>query len=322
MAQGQFPWTRLNKKMKSARRQAFAARKNKKGKKSFPILKFLIPLFLILAFYLFLKLSTNVWNGKDKISLVYQEAGGDVGVTVLDPVLSEVTTLIIPGDTQVDVARNYGTLRIKNVWQLGVNEKIGGSLLAETVTQNFLFPIFLWSSKSPGLDSGSFPNALNFIFLPRQTNISFGDRVQMGLFSLKVQDLEKTVINLGKSKFLEKRILNDGQSGYILEGPVSQRLTIYFSDNLIGDKNIKVNIIDLTGTPGISEKLGEILQVIGGKVVSIDKRAIAEETDCTLTGNNSEAVKKVANLFSCEIGRTKTSFDLDIKIGKKFAERF
>ncbi len=308
--------------MKSARRQAFTARKNKKGKKSFPILKLLIPVFLIAAIFLFLRLTTRIWNGKDKVSLVYKEEGGGIGVTVLDPILSEVTTLIIPGDTQVDVARNYGTLRIKNVWQLGVNEKIGGRLLTETVTQNFLFPVFLWSSKPPGLDRGSFPNAMNFIFLPGQTNISFGDRVRMGLFSLKVQDLGKTVIDLGKSKFLEKRVLDDGQTGYILEGPVSQRLTIYFSDNLIGDKNIKVNITDLTGTPGISEKLGEILQVIGGKVVSIDKKAASEEADCTITGNNSEAVKKIANLFSCGVGRTETSFDLDIKIGRKFAERF
>lgn len=308
--------------MKSARRAAFAARKNKKDKRSFPIFKFLIPLLMIAVFYLFLKANTHVWNGKDKTSLVYNDKNGEVGVIVLDPALSEVTTLIIPGDTQVDVARNYGTFRIKNVWQLGVNEKIGGSLLAETVTQNFLFPVFLWENKNPGLGNGNAKDILSFMFFPGQTNIALGDRVRMGLFSLKVQDLGRSAIDLGKSQFLNKKILDDGEIGYVLTGTVSQRLTIYFSDNETGDKSIKVNITDATGSPGISEKLGEILQVIGGKVVSIDRKSVAEDSDCIVTGLNSDVVKKVANLFSCKIGTVETSFDLDISIGKEFAKRF
>jgi DNA-binding transcriptional regulator of glucitol operon len=315
--------------MKSARRQAYAARKqahavrkNKKEKKGFSFVKFLIPLLLVFAFYLFLKITTQLWNGKDKISLVYKETNGDVQVTVLDPLLSEITTIVIPGDTQVEVARNYGTIRIKNVWQLGVNENIDGDLLAETVTQNFLFPVFLWSEKPPGWGSGNLTEILNFIFLPGSTNISFGDRLQAGLFVLRIQEIGKSVIDLGKSRFLDKGALEDGQAGYVLTGPISQRLTIYFTDNVIGDKNIKVNITDATGSAGISEKLGEILQVIGGKVVSIEKKSISEDTDCVVTGGSVEAVKKISNLFSCKVGNSKTSFDLDIEIGKKFAERF
>lgn len=308
--------------MKSARRQAIADRKKKKEKHSFPLFKFLIPIVLAAVLYLFLGLNTHVWNGKDKVSLVFREDAGNIGVTVLDPVLSEVTTLIIPGDTQVDIARNYGTFRIKNVWQLGVNEKIGGSLLAETVTQNFLFPIFLWNSKSPGLDEGEAGRILNFIFLPGQTNISFGDRLRMGFFAMGVQDLGRSKIDLGKSQFLDKKKLNDGEPGYVISGPVSQRLTVYFSDNEIGDQNIKVNITDATGTSGISEKLGEILQVIGGKVVSIDKKSVSEDSDCIVTGLNREAVKKISNLFSCKVGDQKTSFDLDIRVGREFAKRF
>ena len=315
--------------MKSARRQAYrarkqahTARKSNKDKKGFSFVKLLIPLVLLLVCYLFLKGTTRLWNGKDKVSLVYKGEGGDIEVTVLDPVLSEVTTIVIPGDTQVEVARNYGTFRIKNVWQLGVNEKIKGDLLAETVTQNFLFPVFLWSEKPPGWGSGNLANILNFIFLPGSTNISFGDRLQAGLFVIRVQEIGKSVIDLGKSRFLDKGTLEDGQAGYVLTGPISQRLTIYFTDNVIGDKNIKVKITDATGSPGISEKLGEVLQVIGGKVVSIEKKTVSEDIDCVVTGVSQEAVKKISNLFSCKIGSGETSFDLDIEIGKRFAERF
>ena len=308
--------------MKSARRQARADRKRKTEKKSFPFAKFLIPVILIAAAFLFVKINTHIWNGKDKVSVVYKEGSGDIGVIVLDPVLSEVTTLTIPGDTQVDVAREYGTFRIKNVWQLGVNEKIGGSLLAETVTQNFLFPVFLWAGKPSGLDDGDTAKILNFIFFPGTTNISLGDRLQLGLFSMKIQDMGRSRIDLGKSQFLDKKVLEDGEKGYVLVGPISQRLTIYFSDNEVGEANIKVNITDATGTAGVAEKLGEILQVIGGKVVSIDKKSAAEDSDCIITGTNSMAVKKIANLFSCKAENDKTSFDLDIRIGREFAKRF
>lgn len=308
--------------MKSARRQAFVARKNKKERKKYPFFRFLIPIFLIAASFVFLKVNTSVWNGKDKVSVVYKMDGGDIAVTVLDPDLAESTVLIIPGDTQVNVARNYGTFRIKNVWQLGVDEKVGGQLLAETVTRNFLFPVFLWTSKPPGLDSGNPLEIINFILFSGETNISVGDRVHMGLFAMKVSDFGRSSINLGESRFLGKEKLNDGESGYVLTGTISQRLTAYFSDNEIGEGSIKVNISDLTGKPGVSEKLGEILQVIGGKVVSIDKKAASQDIDCTATGKNSEIIKKVANLFSCEIKRGESTFDLDIEIGKKFAERF
>jgi hypothetical protein len=308
--------------MKSVRRMAYTARKNKKRKKNFNFLKFLIPAGIIAALFLFVKLNTHVWDSKDKVSVVFKGENGDVGVTVLDPVLSEVTTLVIPADTQVDVARSYGTLRIKNVWQLGLNEKIGGRLLAETVTQNFLFPVFLWDETSPGFDKGSVAGVLHFIFFPGQTNISFGDRVRMGIFTLGVQDLGRSVIDLGKSQFLSKRILADGQPGYELTGPVSQRLTVYFSDNEIGNQNIKVNITDATGAPGVSEKMGEILQVIGGKVVSIDRKTTSDSTDCVISGESPPAVKKIANLFSCKVASTKTAFDVDIKIGSAFAKRF
>lgn len=308
--------------MKSARRAAFAARKNKKENTGYPFLKILIPLFIIVFFYVFLKINTRVWNGKDKVSVVYKNGGGDVAVTVLDPILSESTTLIIPGDTEVEVARNYGTFRIKNVWQLGIDEKINGKLLAETVTKNFLFPVFFWTSNPPGLGDGNLSEIINFILCPGQTNISIGDRIHLGLFAMKVPDLGRSTINLGESKFLDKKKLDDGLTGFVISGTISQRLTAYFSDNEIGGGGVKVNITDATGRSGVSEKLGEILQVIGGKVVSIDKRSNSEDSDCVITGKNLDTVKKISNLFSCKIGKGETTFDLDIKIGKKFAERF
>lgn len=282
----------------------------------------IIPVVLILAF-VFLKISTKYWNGKDKFVYAYRMTSGDIAISVNDPTLMEETTLIIPGDTQVDVARSYGTFRIKNVWQLSMNEHLGGSLIAGTLTKDFLFPVFLWAdSDSESLKNSDFPGIFKFIFSPSKTNIPFGDRFWSGMFALQVKSIDKTEINLGTSKFLQKATLNDGMPGYILNGQVSGRLTSYFSDNDFSDGNIKVGIIDSTGVFGVADTVGEVIQVLGGKVVSIDKQPMATNTDCVANGKDPKIVTKVMNLLGCKKSGEKTSFELEIDLGNNFAKRF
>ena len=281
----------------------------------------LVPLFFIIVF-LFLKLTTKYWNGSDKVSYVTKEDSGDVVVTVLDPKLSEVTSLVIPGDTQVEVAGNYGSLRIKNVWQLGLNEK-KEYLLAATITKSFHFPVFLWTgSSAQKLRDANLPGIIDFIFSPGRTNIPLGDRVRIGFFFFQVKSIDKTEINLGESKFLRKTKLNDGEVGYLLNGPVSERLSVYFSDNDFADGNLKVGIVDAAGTPGVGESVGVVIQVLGGKVVSIDRKTTPSETDCFVLGNNAKVVEKVANLFTCKKLKEKSAFDVEIRVGVEFAKRF
>jgi len=274
----------------------------------------------LLAVYLLITLTTKFWNGRDKFNFVFNRGDGNIEVVVLDPEISEMTILTVPGDTEVEVARNYGTLRLKNVWQLGLNEKVDGDLLAGTVTKNFLFPVFLWS----GTDISQ---PFRFIFLPGKTNIPFGDRISAVFFAIKGGRLGKTTIDLAKGQFLRKEILTDGQPGYKASGAVSERLTIYFADKDFSEKGLKIYIKDATGVAGVAEKMGEILEVMGGKVVAVDRQA-AEETGCEVLAKEPLVAKKIANLFSCSIVRNKTDFvaedgfSVEIKIGKKFAERF
>lgn len=314
--------------MKSARRKKFTKRWRSAHAPSRNthiyglFIKILIPLVAILLAFLFVKIRTIYWNDHDKFAFTYRTSGGDVGVTIADPKLEELTTLIIPGDTEVDVSENYGTLRLKNVWQLSQNEKLKGRLLPETVTQNFLFPVFLWSDiDGASIEKQSLSGILRFVFKPSVTNIPFGDRVSLALFSLRAPSLGRSEINLGESQFLKKQKLNDGEVGYILNGQISQRLTVYFSDNDLSVKSSKINIVDATGTPDVAIKVGQIIEVMGGKVVSVEKKA-AVDTDCEVSGNDSVIVKKVLTLFSCKKGTNKSDFDLEIRLGQSFAKRF
>jgi hypothetical protein len=301
--------------MYSARRKNRLNIGKKKGQIYSLLIKVVIPLLIVLSVVLYLKLSTKYWNGVDKFAFVFQKASRDVDVTVLDPALGEETTLIIPGETEVDVARSYGSLRIKNVWQLGVNERLGGTLLAETVTRSFLFPTSLWSGQDLG-------DPWKFIFGNKNTNIPFGDRVGVVIFALRVKSIDKTEIDLGKNQFLRKQILTDGTPGYVASGPISGRLTVYFSDNNFGDKNLRFTMTDSTGTPGVADGVGQVLEVLGGKVVAVDRKPADSSLDCVVSGQNFDAVWKVAALFSCQRSSGKSDFDLEIKMGAKFAKRF
>lgn len=301
--------------MKSAQRKKRLENNARKGRILGILIKVFIPLCLLLSIIIYLKLSAKYWNGVDKFAFVFQRSNGDIGITVLDPVLVEETTLVIPGNTQVNVARNYGILTIKNVWKLGIDEKLGGRLLAQTVTDDFLFPTNLWSDRGIG-------DVWKFIFENKETNISFGDRLSAGLFAMKVKSIDQTEINLGKSDFLQKQILTDGQQGYILSGQISGRLTQYFSDNRFADKNLKFGIIDQTGSFGVANGLGQILEVLGGKVVSVDKRTTQNTLDCQVAGQNPDVVEKVSELFFCQKISDHTNFDLEVIIGREFAKRF
>lgn len=301
--------------MRSAQRKVRIEKSKTRNRIGNLLIKVFIPLALILSVFLYLKLSTRYWNGHDKMAFVFQNQSGTVGVTILDPVLNEETTLIIPGDTQVNVARGYGTLRIKNVWQLGVNEKLGGTLLADTLTSGFLFPTNLWSDTD-------ITNVWKFVFTPKQTNIPFGDRLSAGIFALRVSGIDKTEIDLAKNQFLHKQTLADGKQGFVLSGPASGRLTVYFSDNNLADKNLKFSLTDATGTFGISDRVGAVLEVLGGKVVAVDKKSVDGSLDCEVFGQNHDAVKKVAVLFSCKELSNKSNLDLEMKMGTKFSKRF
>lgn len=294
--------------MKSAHRRQ---RKNSTKKSGAPI--FYLFIFLILGFCLwFFVLSAHFWNGSDKIAVTVKTENNDVAVVIFDPKLEEITTLIVPGDTEVNVARNLGVMRLKNVWQLGENEGVSGKLVAETVTNNFRFVSFLWTTV---------PNGGRSLFAPGKTNISFRDRLGMLLFSSKIGNSGRTEIDLGKNQFLQKGKLSDGENGFKISENLLGRLTIYFSDYELAEAGVRAFINDETGEFGVANEFGKILQTLGAKVVSIDKKTLSEK-DCIVSGGERAYVKKIASAFSCKEDMMGDKNVITIDIGSKFAKRF
>jgi len=306
-----------------ARRERFNKYKKAKNQKKINVKVILFIVFLLITIFVLL-FGFSHFRKESKITIVSREKSGDVLVINFDRSASKITTVRIPGDTEVEVARQLGAWRLKSVWQLGLNEKIGGRLLATTIIKNFHFPVFAWTdSLGAGLASDSASSILKAVVIPYDTNLGFGDKVRLALFSLGVKNIDRQEINLGKSSYLRETNLKDGERGYEIFGQIPEKLLPVFYDPYLAQKEAKIVIINTSGEARLSSMLGAILRTLGGQVVAIFER---NETDinCEISGNDSLIEYKINLLLDCRKSKVEPegNYDFQIIIGKEFAERF
>ena len=307
--------------MTSAQRRKRIARFQSKGKKR-PVFRLLV-LALVGAFVLYLGLTTKYWNSKEKLSMVIGAPDGGVVVSVLDPQNGEITNIAIPKNTQVESSRELGTWKLRSIWALGVNEKIGGRLLKDTVLKNFKFPVSVWAdTRAYGFATGDTLGTLKAMFFPYDTNLKMGDRLRIGIFSLGLGNSKRTDLDLGKSGYLKKTRLTDGEEGYVLSGRIPKDLLIVFSDPEISRLGLKINIKDASGDPSVAQEVAEVIEVIGAKVAAVTKEPKAP-SDCRIWGSGFFA-KDVARLLACKLEKEPPEgmFDVELEIGEGFAARF
>jgi hypothetical protein len=293
-------------------------------KKPLTFLKFVIPVAIALFLFFFLFLNTKLYSRNRKLTLVSQKKNGDIVISVFSPKEKEITAYSLPGTTQLTVSRQLGTWKAKSIIQLGINENVGGKLLAETIIRNFYFPIIAWQEGGgEGFVSGKFGQIVRDIFFGGKTNLSLSDRINLGLMSLGVPDQGRTEVDFTDTGILRKTRLVDGEDGYILTGEPSTQISSAFAENENNTNVIKVAIEDATGIRNIAEKIGKTIENLGTKVVSIRDEEVGD-FDCTVSGKNKEMVERIALIFSCQKDKADQgeTFDIILRLGDKFAKRF
>jgi len=307
--------------MTPAQRRKRIANFNKKGKKR-SVFR-LLALGAVALFVLYLALTTKYWSSQEKLSMAVASPDGGIVVSVLDPQNGEITNIMVPKNTQVEASRELGTWKIKSIWALGVNEKLGGRLLKDTVLKNFKFPVSVWADKGAfGFASGDTLGVLKAMFFPYDTNLRMGDRLRIGIFSLGLANSKRTDVDLTKSGYLKKTKLTDGEEGYVLSGKIPKDLLVVFSDPEISRLGLKVNIKDASADPSVAQEVAEVIEVMGAKVAAVTKEP-KTSSDCRIWGSGFFA-KDVARLLSCKLEKERPQgrFDLELEIGEGFAARF
>jgi len=310
---------------KSKRRIAYYAKK-KKGKKGVSSLAFYSVLAVfIIASIIILFFNKKYFDGNSKIPVVIQKTSGDLALVVFDTKNDEINEFNIPKDTQFDVSRQLGSYKVASIWQLGINEHLQGDLVSESIVKTLKLPVLVWAEpQAYGFAKGGFFNILKSVIVPYKTNLNLSDKIRLGIFSLSVGKDERSYIDLAQTQQFKRVGLPDGSLGYTPPESLSENITVYFVDELIQSKNYRVRIQDFTGDYSSAAISGEVIENIGAKVASVDKREKNDSLDCLVTGKDKYFTEKIAQLFGCTVDNSKDigNFDLEMSIGTKFAKRY
>lgn len=304
-------------KYPSPRPSRLAAKKNPPKKKKFGrwILLGLIIVLLIALIYIFF--GPHIWDAKSRLSIALAKKNGDVAVITLDPSSSSITTIDIPGTTQVTASRNLGTWKLASIQKLGVNEKMdGGNFLASTITKSFRFPIEAWGDEN--IQSLSFFSLLK----EKNTNLYLKDKIAIALFSFGIKSASRVDISLASSGYIFETKLPDGSEGFEISQNIPVKVASVFTDALISKRGVNVVIVDKMQSDSTSALVGEIIEVLGAKISSIEKSDVAP-TDCIVVGKDP-IVAKLANLFKCkiEVKKLDSNVEAEITLGQNFKKRF
>lgn len=287
--------------------------------------KLKLPVFIFLVFIvLFFFFKTSIWDGRGKFILVVNRQD-DVLVSVFDPKMETIVSVLIPQDVQVVAAGELGTWQLGSLWELGYNEKREGNLLAKTVTKNFTFPVYAWGDyKAAGFTRGKFGEILPAIIGNYRTSLKIGDRIRLGFFVLGVGPSKRTMINLADvNESLERETFLDGNEGYVIRGNVPDRIIALFSDEVIAAKNYKARFVLKSKRIKSIDAASGVVEIMGVKVASIVKDN-PEDINCLVSGEDKKLVKSIALVLGCLRQEKKVdgNFDIEVTLGEQFNRNF
>ena len=304
------------------RRRLHTLKSKKNGQKK--INKFLLLfLFIVFSFNFFYFFGKKGCFNNLNSTIVFMNDSGDVMVSSFNKKRKEINSILIPANTQLEVSRQLGSWKTKSIWQLGINESYSGKLLQETVIKNFHFPVNMWADNlASGFVSGNFIKLLKATFLPYKSNLSIGDRLNIFLVSLGIQNERVSLLDLSEVGVLKKTRLPDGENGFVVLKDVPISVMSSFSEEIGTEKSLMVQVIDATGVRSIAENVGETIEAMGLKVTSI-KEESSQDFDCFVSGDDPIFVKKVSQIYSCQIKKDEhNGFDMIIKLGSQFSKRY
>lgn len=308
------------RKRKRALKRGYTSRNGGKSRRGYYIIAALVVVLAVVLLYLFNR--PSLWDKEGKLSLVVG-GSGDVNVYVFNPTSEEIVKIIIPQNTQVDVSRELGTWKMGSLWQLGVNENLDGVVLAETLIKNFQLPINAWASEQANYYYEGELSGIAKAIIARKTNLSVIDRIRLALFSVGVKNFKKETVSLETSSVLEKTNLEDGSEGFLVVRELPQKVKALFSDERISNESLRVVIYDHTGNRSGFKQVGGVMETLGAKVASVIRKD-EQDFNCVVLANDARVLKLVSGVFACNIedGQVNGSFDIEIKIGRVFSERY
>lgn len=266
----------------------------------------------------------SLWDMRSRIVLAIPRKDGDVTVSVFDPQSHSIMYFSLPAETQVTASGNLGTWKLGSIWRLGIQEKKEGRLLTETIVKTFQIPTDGWADENAiGFLQGNIGQIVKAVTQIKSTNLTLKDRINLALFSLRLNPSDKYEVNLIDIGYLYPTELLDGDDGYKSRRDLPSKIGSYVSDPFITSERPTMTIKDATGQISSAAQVSRVIEALGGKVLSIEDEN-PEKGDCIIRAVKPITAARLAEVLGCKIVKQLPTgnFDIEIVIGEDFAKRF
>lgn len=265
----------------------------KKLKSFMPLLIIFLGTLIAISLLAFLYFRTFIDQESYTVSSFDEESNAEIKIYNFKN--NTITSLFVPKDTQVRVAKQRGNLRLSSVKKIIETENESNDLLKNSLMKTFGIPIDKYDE--------------NFDILKR---------IKLYVFSFSA---EKQLIDLKEEKQISLTKLQDSEDGYVFNGSFSPFIRQIIYNREVGQTRVEI-VRRVDTNYEVSEDVSEVLTNIGMHVISIKKEDV-EDIDCIIETDQKETFNRIASVFECDIiEKVDGNQDAKIIIGNKFAKRF
>ena len=223
---------------------------------------------------------------------------GRIVVSVYNFYDLRIVKAVVPPETELKLAMQRGSLRAKGLPRLVETEKLPAQFVVDSLMKSFHLPIDYWEKDMPTL-------------------------AKLAVLLNSLRGVREENVNLEDSQVLKKKVLADGEDGYIISGSMPISLLGLFSDPKMSSGQMAVRIVNQTGKDNNwLNDIFTILEVLGVKSVPprLDEKS---DIDCIVRTSNKYILSRLTSIFNCELDSSPPEvFDIELIIGEKFFKRF
>jgi len=259
------------------------------------IIGFGIGLFLVFIVFvvtIVLSIRKSVGIGKPiNTVIVYRDGLVFAG---FDPSVNDLLLVKVPGNLMVNTAGGYGKYQLKNVYDLGENEKKADDLVKKTIMKNFHIPIHLvvdcrkisFNGESVGTSTFSCPKRRNLFSL---VNLLYESIKSGGNTSTKdLKDYRAIVTDTTDDGFFE------------LSDSIFDKLEFDFSQDMSLDQIVNVRL-EIGNSSDLPEYLYDVIKIMGGRVVEGTSGKDVVSSGCAVFGDDKKFIEDVGRVFGCRV---------------------
>lgn len=279
----------------------------------------------------------SIFDGQNRITLVLEkdERSDMALVFSLAPKEGSISLLIIPGNANVQVPKNFGKYQLGNVYELGKLGSRGGELLRET-TQNFIgapvdgwivinskFKMMALREQNLKLESDeirtlvknslSITNILGFLKSGGlDTNLTFLDILRIWYQARQVRLDKIEAVNLEDLNILEKTQLLDGTEIFEIDPKVLDQISFsLFNERQVLNEKKTVEIMNGTEIPGLGSDVARLITNMGAEVISIKNSREKIGSSSIIVSRESYTASRISKSLGFPLVRKKNKEEGD-----------